>query len=43
MKKDIQELKVIVTNPKTTEEAKHTIERINEFLAFKYQYQKKDL
>ena len=41
MKKDIQELKVIVTNPKTKEEAKETIERINEFLAFKYQ--KKDL
>ena len=41
MKKEIQELKVIVTNPKTKEEAKKAIERINEFLAFKYT--KKDL
>lgn len=41
MKKEEHELKVIVTNPKTKEEAKEMIERINEFLAFKYT--KKDL
>lgn len=30
------ELKVIVTNPKTKQEAKETIEKINKYLELKY-------
>ena len=36
MKKEISELKVIVINPPTKDEAKRKIEEINTFLAFKY-------